>query len=427
MQSNNKEFTNSAPWYKKDDNARFQSRVDRIHKMRDPGTFADEILSGSNILLTLSLLFTAALCFFSYKFYLERFLDPTVAIIAAVMITVLIEYGKKRIGMAALRMPFMQGWKFITSTQENTVMFIGVAFFSVVIFLISIFNSTNGSSKYAEQTARAKTETAFVPDTKDIDGQIKLLQDNVTGAPKARWKGREYYQDPKSVRQAQTSIASLQRQREVALQTQRADFERTRGNNDDTNHHSAEIALRIGGWLELVQIILMIIMASCERVLDRRSGNSNTTSNRPGQIGFNNSFQPTSHTDPNQFNSRIGFKTYESPNNTVPQPPQTVAQPLPVLSGKEADAAIRYWLNLIKKEPSNFSRSDAAPESVARRITQALDGMVSTLSKVSTCSTQTFSAVRDYLEQTALPVMAEKGFSYDTRTLYGLFYQKAKA
>ena len=119
--------------------------------MRDPGTFADEVLKGSKFLFWLSLLFTGTLCFFSYRFFLERFLSPEFSILAAVAVTVLIEYGKQRIGLAAIRLPFLQGVRWIGEKPENTFMFIGAAVFAVTIFSISVYNSTNGAARYSRR------------------------------------------------------------------------------------------------------------------------------------------------------------------------------------------------------------------------------------------------------------------------------------
>jgi hypothetical protein len=424
------------PWFRGDSNAGMKARVERIHKLRDPGTFADEILRFAKALLWLTLLFTGALCFFSYTQFLERFLPGTAAITAAAAITVVIEIGKQSIGLNALRMPFMQGWRYIFATPWNTGVFIGTTVFAVVIFSISVYNSTNGAAKYAENSAREKTEAAFVANTADIDAQISATQDRLSNAPKAKWKGREYYQDPKSVRAAETTLATLQRQREQSLQTQRSDFERGRNFNDNANTHSATLALRIGGWLELIQLVLMCLIASCERVLDGRSSiqsqpnNATTPQQQQQGIGFRQQ-QPVSAEQQQQApRNQIGFNYGASQQATQPNPVSQIQTPVSqksgLLSGKDADDAIRYHLNKVKREPANFRNAHAKPETVAKRMTDAIQAMCLCLHGVQSCSNAVYVEVREYLDRVAIPALNEHGYHFDTAELYHLLYQRAQ-
>ncbi len=431
------------PWFKNDPEKGMKDRIARIQRMRDPSTFADEILLISNRLFLLSLLFTGSLCFFSYKFFLERFLSPEVSILAAVAITALIEFGKKIIGMDALRIPFMHGWGHIWKTKENTGVFAGAAIFAIVIFSISVYNSTNGAARYAQQQSELKTETTFIPNTKILDDQIAATRESVKNAPKAKWKGTEYYQDKKSVRAAEQTIATLSVSREKELAQQRADFERSRDRNDTNSENSGQIALRIGGWFEAIQIILMLLMASCERVLDRRNpaGQTSTTPQGNGNIGFKQSTNIATAQGPNnppssnpptnsvQERQQIGFHS----NRTVPptghisvaQHPQPVAQENIRLAGQAADDAIAFHYKAIKKEPSNFGNKHANAKTVANRIHASLDKMVNTLKWVEWCSNKRSCDIINYLEETIIPLLNQVGFPYDTTELYSLFQQKA--
>ena len=434
---------NSQHWFQNDPEQGMRKRIARIQRMRDPGTFADEILSVSSWLLLLSLLFTGSLCFFSYKFFLERFLSPEASFFAAVAVTVLIEVGKKFIGMSALRMPFMQGWAYIGKTKENTGVFLGAAVFAIVVFAVSVYNSTNGAARYAQQQSESRTETAFTPDTKQIDEQIAGAREAVKNAPKAKWKGTEYYQDKKSVRSAEQTITTLSASREKAIAQQRADFERSRDRNDTNNEHSGQIALRIGGWLEAIQIILMLLMASCERVLDRRnpSGQTGTTPQGNGNIGFRQSTNIATAQGPNnppssnpptnsaQERQQIGFHSHRTPAPTghisVAQSPQPVPQENVRLSGQAADDAIAFHYKAIKKEPSNFGNKHATAQSVAKRIHTSMDKMANTLKWVEWCSNSKSCDIVNYLEGSIIPLLNQHGFPYDTTELYSLFQQKA--
>lgn len=432
--------SNPQPWWKSTDpNKGMQQRVAEIHKMRDPGTFADEVLKGSKFLFFLSLAFTGTLCFFSYSFFLERFLSPEATLVAAVAITVLIEYGKQRIGMNAIRMPFLQGWRYITSTAENTFMFLGSALFAIAVFSISVYNSTNGAARYAQQTAEQKTEANFVADTKYYDEQIAAHQKTIDAAPTYKWKKQTYYQSPKSVNTAIAAKKELEAAREKARAEQRADFERSRDKSDAANTHSGQIALRIGGWLELLQVLLMFLMASCERVLDRRSspekkGSTAPPHTQPANIGFkqqpvvSNQNNPVDHTDPLPIRQQIGYHRYEQPaaqpQISVPQTAQPVQRDSRMLFGEEADKTISYHLSLLKKEPSNFSNKHANPETVARRIHTKLDSLTNTMKWVEWCSKEKALEVVNYINESIWPHLVEHGFTYDLKELYSLFNQK---
>lgn len=428
---------NSQPWFKNDPNKGMNDRVQQISRMRDPGTFADEILIGSRFLFILSLLFTGALCFFSYQFFLERFLSFQAATAAAIAVTVLIEYGKKRVGMSALRMPFMQGFRHIFSTPENTGVFAGASAFAIVIFAVSVYNSTNGAARYAETTANERTETTFTPDTRVIDEQIAATQRSIDNAPTATWKGTTYYQDKKSVRAASQSLASLTEQKSAIIAQQRADFERTRGMNDDANSHSAGIALRIGGWLELMQILLMFLMASCERVLDRRnpSGAPSPTQQRGG-IGFQQTPRPATaqhghNNDQTAQYTPIGFHRHynNSGGSSVAQSAPPVPQQSsgsPYLSGQDADDALKYHLQRLQKEPSNLKRSDVNTDTVMLRINTVMDDMRRTLHGVDWCSEEVANRIETYWNATALPSINEAGYHYDASDIFGMLQMRAR-
>lgn len=427
--------TNQQPWFSPSPGKGMRDRVAAINRMRDPGTFADEILMSARFLFVLSLLFTGALCFFSYKFFLVRFLDPTVAIIAAAFITVVIEVGKGKIGMASLRMPFMQGWRWIFSTPENTGLFAGATLFAVVIFSISIYNSTTGAAKYAETTATQKTETAFTPDTKAIDSQIERLQQSVANAPTAVWKGRTYYQEPKAVRAAQKSIETLSKQRETVIQQQREDFLRNRNQSDSSNAHAGTIALRVGGWLELLQVILMFVRASCERVLARRNPTSMPAEERASGIGFQRQQMATAEGNLPQNNlygplrEPIGFRRDNDIRQiTVPQSTPPVTQPQTqrgYLTGQQADDALKYHLQRLQKEPSHLNRPDANPESVCRRIHNILEDMKTTLHGVENCSADVSDRIETYYFEKVQPALARAGYPYDHTELFTMLKNRA--
>ncbi len=433
---------NSQPWFQNAPGKGMQDRLKAIHEMRDPGTFADEILIGGRMLFILSLLFTGALCFFSYQFFLERFLSPEAATLAAIAVTILIEYGKKRIGMSALRMPFMHGWRYIFSTPENTGVFVGAAVFALVIFSVSVYNSTNGAARYAQQQSEVKTESVFTPNTKVLDEQIAAAREAVKNAPKATWKGKEYYQDKKSVRAAEQTILSLSSSREKEVALQREDFERSRDRNDTNNAHSGQIALRIGGWLELIQVILMLLMASCERVLDRRNPASSANSPTPpanGKIGFQQAGNLAVNQTPNQQKPTdelpqrqpIGFHRYSAQpsgvDHPVAQSPQPVPQENKLLTNKEANDAIRYQLSCLKKEPSNFGNKHAQPATVAKRVHVILDKTKHTLKWSEGCDYKLLEEYANYFDQKISQHLEDCGMPYDIREIHSLMVQKATA
>jgi hypothetical protein len=421
------------PWFSQQPDAGMNARIERIHKLRDPGTFADEILRYSKRFLWLTLIFTGVMCFFSYVLFLERFLPWEAAFLASIVITVLVEFGKNKLGIMAVRMPLMQGWRYIFATPWNTGVWIGTTLFGLLIFAISIYNSTNGAAKYAETSAQERTEKAFTTSTQDIDQQIASTQERINKAPKVKWKKKYYYQDPESVRAAEQSLAILQEQKKEAVTQQRADFERGRNIDDKNNSHSASIALAIGGWLEALQIILIFVCAFCERVLD---GRMNTSTQSPTQrdekqnIGYKQFSTANAENQNPPINSRtqIGFKRPHPP--TEPPPVTQLSQPVTqgngLLCGQQADDAIRHYLNALKREPSNFNNPHAKTETVADRMHKALQAIVSTLHGVGWCSNTLYKEAHEYIHNTALPVLQQKGFPYDSSELDTLLFNRAR-
>ena len=379
--------TPSTPWWKSDPTVNRAARAARIANYRDESTSADEILIWTRRILWFSLFFTGALCWVSYEHFLARFTEPIVAIVAATLVTLVIELGKAKLGIYAVRIPFLDGFGAIWRTVESTFMWLGVLVFTVVVFWMSVYNSTKGAERFSLSTSRARTERVFAPNTADLDAQITDAQKRIDTANKNTWKGVVSYESQKAVTAESRTIQKLQGQKEALIAKQREDFERSRSFTDQDNGNTGSMVLAIGGFLELLQIILLIVSGACERVLDRKIAQQPATSSpapsstRPATTSAQQ-FQPIHYQHINGQHSgpqnsierpRIGFQQAGTPQyapESVAQPATPVAQ---IRTTFDPDAILRLSRSSILKDWKNDTNQHANTQSIAKRLINAVN------------------------------------------------------
>lgn len=293
MSFNDKDQANNGKsWWSRDrDKAReaaMDKRLEAIRRINDPGTWADEILKGARILLPLLLLYSGFLGFFNYWKFFEQSFHEYVAAAMAIVLAVVIEWGKYRAAMWALRIVFFQGGSYIGRSPANTFVFVGLLLLGAATFTMSWINSTRGARELATMLSKDRNETKFAPDTAKIDAEIAATQATIDKAPRITdKKGQEVYQNSKAVRVAQERLVALGLERAKSDSIQRVDWAAGQADVADKSTRAGEMVMASGGWVELLQGLLLIVCVSCERILgsraDRRgqsSGNgSPTTSN----------------------------------------------------------------------------------------------------------------------------------------------------
>lgn len=378
-------------WWSGDPNASMQRRVDDLHRISDPGTSADEALKIFNALSYLSLAFTAYLCFFAYQSFFNRMVNAQQAFLLGLAIVVLVEGAKKYAFSKALRVLFLMGPGFIRSSFGATMMFIGPVLLAIVAFSLSVYNSTSAAQKYAETKANERTETAFSANTSDIDAQIALHQKTITDAPTYRWKKKTYYQSPKTVELANQSIGQLNTLKAETIRQQREDFERNRNRNDEDNAHAAGVIFKIGGWMEAIQVLLMLIVASCEKVLHERHLSritAPTPSNNSGQQNFRVNGDGVSFNTGNGngfnggFHNRapIGYRNTTAP--PVSETDRGLTEPKPINTVRHSPEAFKQHRANFYRYRANLKNGDGNRQTVCGHLKTALDGMAEHLDVV---------------------------------------------
>lgn len=308
------------PWWTRDKNAGLQGRIASIQKLNDPTTNADELLKGSKVLIIILLSFTGILGGISYYKNFSSSMPLIAAAFFAIALMIAIEYGKNYFALWAIRIPFFKGFGHISETPANTIMWIGLILFSVATFAMSIYNSTKGGHQLSLMLSQQRdTTTLFTPNTAAIDASIVGAQKNIEEAGKQKWKGTTTTQSQRAITAQSKSIESLNRQRETIVTQQRADWEKRRVQKEGHDSYAANLVLAAGGWVELLQILLIIIRVSCEKALESRLPHAQQREEKQG-IGFQRGLNTVTaeHSAPQQTYTEqprnpIGFRRYETP------------------------------------------------------------------------------------------------------------------
>ncbi len=441
------------PWWRRSQRDGLGARIKHIQRINDPATHADEVLKAVRILITVLLVFSGLLGGLSYfKNFGESFPIEAAFAMAAVL-TFVIEWGKNRATTWAVRQPFFQGWQHIFNTPANTFIFIGLVLISAVTFTMSIYNSTKGGEQLALMLNHEKNYSPFQPNTADIDAQIAQQQATVNNAPKAKWKGQYYYQDARTVRSAQRSIETLQRQRADAIQQQRADYESLRATQQTNAGFASRLVLASGGWVELLQILLILLRVACEKNLDGRQSSTAppplSTETR-GNIGFQRAPAPAvnQHADASADARKrpAGFYDLDDEGRIITASQRVSAaaaatQPLPkeknydianknyviaatphtasVMETLGADFVLKNLKRNIQAEIPNLADRHAKPSSVSERINKHFDEAGMYMSQPGFVPTQSVAmSVWNYLKSRAFPTLRDSGWPYDRESIF---------
>lgn len=332
--------TSTTSWWARDKQKSLQSRISAIQRINDPTTNADEILAGSKWLIYLLLAFTGLLGGISYYKNFSGAFPVEAAIAMAAALTITIEWGKNYCATWTLRIPFFRGFGHVMETPANTFIFIGLLCIAGATFYMSVYNSTIGGQQLSRLLSHERNQVAFAADTKAIDDQIATLSKGIDENRKIQWKGTTTRTAQQAIASSTKAIERLQSQRESAVAQQRADWEKNQATLSENSNFTANLVLKSGGWVELLQILLILLRVSCERSLDK--GNFQQEEKKSG-IGFQrqpapafNSTTPPATPEPTPEPRRpIGFF-----RDKEPEKPQanagTAAQEQPAVPPKIA-------------------------------------------------------------------------------------------
>lgn len=420
--------TKSQPWWHRTDVETLGDRVKKVQNVNDPTIMSDDILRASKVVMWALLAFTTLLSAAGYFKFFERSFGFNLALIMAVLLACVIEFGKNWGGLRVLRIPFFLGWSHIWATVQNTVLWAGLLVLACVTFAASVYNSTKGAEQLSLLLSHERHAVTFAPDVADIDRQIEATEGRMAENRKTKWKGTMTWEAQRANRREAAVLEGLQRQRETRIQQQRVDFEKESGIRDGQNQFTASNLLAVGGWVELLQIILMFIRVSAERSLDRTAGERSASGNghnipHPTANGHSNprAFQNQNTPGPIGFYwSGYGQAPATPPQNTVSQLSQTVSQTNGAENTSYADDTLKLAMKRIQGHFANFDGQHRNNATVAGNIHTILD---ETLEKMRPTSfVPTYDCTLKFYDYVAglFPALGVKGWPYDKS---GIFLQ----
>lgn len=401
--------------------ANMAARKEAIARYRSPHTIADEIY---RILVwgiqPLLMVFCIALSYSSYSAFFEHNFSPMVATGGAIILSLVIELGKIKIGGYVFQTPFLQGVKRLMRSFPDFAVWAGALLITLATFTMSVINSTRGAHLLSMKVGFEKNEMAFSANTADVDAQIAQANDRIKTNGGIKWKNTVTYQAQKAIERDTRTIENLQRQREKIISDQRTDFERKRSQSDANTATGADILMASGGWVEALQGLCLFLIAACMAVIDgvrerEISENLNQTNplqewEKPKQNG-----SPISNEAP--ATRTIGFRWAgygQTPVEAVTQHKPPVSQPPhqnPIVIGSD-----QILLNLRTKlmaDIPNLIAQNGKPSTVSTRINRAFDECYQAICNPDFSPTMENGAkVYSYLTNEAIPTLNRVGWPY---------------
>ena len=434
--------TNAQPWWHRTNKETLDDRVKAVQNVNDPSIVSDDVQRWSKILLIVLLAFTTLLSAASYLKFFERSFGFTLALVLAVILAGIIEFGKNWGALRCLRIPFFQGWNFIWREVSNTVMWLGLVALAVVTFAASVYNSTQGAHNLSLLLSHERTHTTFQPNTADIDRQIAATEQRITENRATKWKGTTTVDAQRTIKTETKNLATLQNQRTDAINRQRADYEKEVGIKEQQNTFSANSLMAVGGWVELLQLVLLLLRVSAERSMDKTASerNQNTTlphfnaQNIKEQTQASNGLSHPFHNESPQrfyFNrDSIDGNVMPAPSpinelsrqplfppdteNTVSQSLFTVTQQNATDSGSHADAVIKLAEKELRGFAANFGRTGGKDSTVSANINRILNRTARDIAEKGFApSHEVWLKFYNYLQGELFPTLNQKGWPYE--------------
>jgi hypothetical protein len=406
-------------WKAADPSVGLNQRIAQINKYRDPTTSADEIMRWcKRLILPALLLYSGILGAASYYSFFSHNFSPEIAIIVAVLLAGVIEFGKSRMGLRAIQKPFLEGWKNIVTNEGHGIIWGGMLLFAIVTFTMSVINSTEGGRLLSVKSGQEKHATTFSPTTEAIDAQIAAAEKRMADNQKNTWKGKVTVYAQQANKTEAKTLASLHAQREQSISTQRADFERQRSINDQNTETSSNMLMAAGGWVEAIQLIVLFIIAACQSVLAGKMAAQGQTDDR--SIGFKRSpyvtaetpTGPTSEMD-SPARRYIGFNRDHATGDVHRATVNPTVAGLPqYISDRSAEAILKYHQRQLGKEPPNFKNPEADKNTVAQRIVTKLNTAEQDIFKMQAVDQAAAQRFMSYLDTKIRPALQEEGFEY---------------
>lgn len=409
------------PWWATDREQTLQNRIDKINKLNDPTTSADEILKWGKLFLYLLLGYSALLGYFCYYKNFSKSFPIEVAIVLSVILPLSIEFGKNYCATWAIRQPFFHGFPAIFASKAKTFVFVGLALIGVATFVMSIRNSTIGSQQLSLMFSHERNASTFTSDTRAIDAQISDLEKSMAANRSIQWKGTVTYQAQKAIQREAGAKERLQQQRAETIRQQREDWEKDQQYKTDQGNGVASLVLASGGWVELLQFLFLFLRVACEKLLDNRM-------QRPANfVAFPNN-NPTRNATPYPTIENRGFVYFNrtsptgdvhatQPENTVSQSHITVTQPNEAATPHTVDAVLKLAKKELQGFAANFGRKYGKDSTVSDNINRILD---ETLEKLYLYRSLNYYPTRDqaitfytYITGELFKNLNERGWPYE--------------
>lgn len=392
------------------------ARKEAISRYRSPGTIADEILRiiswGVQPLL---LVFCTALSFSSYQAFFSHNFSPLFATIGALILSVVIELGKIKIGGYVFQVPFLSGTQVLRSSFPVFAVWFGALLITGATFYMSVINSTKGASMLAQKVGFERNELTFNPNTADIDKQLDEANQRATAAVGVKWKGTTTYEAQLAMKAESRTISKLQAQRDTTIKMQRADFERRRAQLDTNTNTGASILMASGGWVEVLQAISLFLIAACMAAIDKVMTDEQQPAVKPTAANINGPFADFARNGQN-FNNRstIGFH-WDGYGEAPPAPAQGVTH-----HARGVTHRPEFWddvLRLAKKDFGSWAANIGSKKhdngNAHQHITNTLDKLRTAINSPEFIPSmevgyQTYTYLTEKLKE-----LADKGWGYE--------------
>lgn len=415
-------FSQFSSWRNRAAKELTNKEVNKIVRLRNDKTHADEALWIIRVLLFIVTMFTAYCGFLFYQSTFGHIFSPTATMLAALAFAVCTEMAKIFLAHRALRSIFF-GWMFKTFWNLGGWIFISALGIGAFIWSVNI--STDGMNMLTREitentTPRGDIAAEVSAATNAIDQQIAEATAAQKKALGITWKGNTTVEGQRIAKSSARQIEALQAQRLKILDQVTADHQQYSATRRENISNWAYWIERYGGYMELVAALCLFSIVFFERRLVAE--NIASAANIPDPDTLNQSPTPSPTPGAPRHNGGYPSSSYSSltGNAAFRNDLKNPVRDLGALSGKNISSAsqkdgdfLRLRLKRLKGWDDNFNKPGNNSDTVAENMTRLLNEIGKQLQQPDfNPDTDAIQDLLVYITKTGFPVMRANGYEY---------------
>lgn len=361
-------------------------RDEELATMSNPDSNVDELAKAIRyFFLPLATIWVGYIGYLFTAQELNGLVSPTTATLMAIALPLFVQVLKVYGATKALR---AFHFKWYDRSGHDLWFWVVTGLIVVLMFgwslKISIFDINHSSKESFIAQNSDSLSVLLAANTANIDAQIKSIQEssNEASGMKTR-KGKIAYTGQSIKMENASTLSDLNAQRTIIANQTIEDYKENKKRLENGAEHRGNFFQRFGGLGEGIEILMLLLLGLVEAINRRQNAErlENTELEEEKVLNVKKDplteFKRSSPTFNNSSNTKpIGFFKENPYRETVPQPPQPVAQPPQVISNTMVLGCNQVLLQLkgkVQSDLPNLRSGNGSRTTIHKRIVKAFD------------------------------------------------------